>query len=168
MTQYKRIQTQQEGVIQAPAEKVWQQLVHWGGIMTWWPEDDPPAPLYKAPLSPGLSEQHLPRTRDCYFDLSQLPPGMDPSILPNMVQETLLHVDDETRFMYYNMEGIGPFGLRSYLATTEVNELGENESHLICKSRFDAPSDAPIEMLKGFIESIHSRGIIRGFKSTLE
>lgn len=168
MTQYKRIQTHREGVIRAPAKTVWRQLLHWGGIMTWWPEHEPPAPLRKALLSPGLTEQDLPRTRDCYFDPGLLPPGMDPDLLPEILQETLLHVDDEARFIYYNIEGVGPFGLRNYLATTEVDELGENETRIICRSRFDAPSDAPVELLKAFIESIHSEGVIRGFRSTLE
>ncbi len=93
---------------------------------------------------------------------------MDPDLLPEILQETLLHVDDEARFIYYNIEGVGPFGLRNYLATTEVDELGENETRIICRSRFDAPSDAPVELLKAFIESIHSEGVIRGFRSTLE
>jgi hypothetical protein len=94
----------------------------------------------------------LPCTRNCIFDVAKLPPGM---VIPEVVPETLLHVDHEARFLYYNMEGEGPFGLRNYLATTEVDDLGPGRCRVTCSGRFDLPEGAPADLVKGAIESVY-------------
>ena len=119
---------------------------------------DGPVPLIRVELKQGHEVGKLPCTRNCIFDVSRLPPGVS---IPECVQETLLHVDPVARLIYYNMEGEGPFGLRNYLATTEVDELGPMRTRVTCTGRFDLPEGVPDDMVKtSVIESVYA-SIIR-------
>jgi hypothetical protein len=152
MTNYQRVKAELSDEVPVSVEAYWKVLLDWPGILKWMRVDGRPVPLSKVELKPGHVLGKLPCTRNCYFDVSGLPPGV---VIPECVPETLLHVDPVAHFIYYNMEGEGPFGLRNYLATTTVDSLGPERSRVTCSGRFDLPEGVPADMLKGFIESIY-------------
>lgn len=155
MSAFNRVQTFRSAELDVPAEHFWRELLNWPAIMSWWPKENAPAPLTHVDIREGHELGVLPLTRECYFDASQLPPGIDPALLPQCVPETLLYVDHTARTLYYNMEGVGPFGLRNYLAFTDVDDLGENRCRVTCRGRFDLPEGAPDALVKGFIEGVY-------------
>jgi hypothetical protein len=150
---YARVRPSASDVVDAAASDYWEILTDWPAILSWMRiEDGQPVPLVKVELEPGHAVGELPCTRNCYFDTSALPPGV---AIPECVPETLLHCDPVARLIYYNMEGEGPFGLRNYLATTEVDELGPDSTRVTCSGRFDLPEDAPADLVKGVIEGVY-------------
>ncbi len=152
-TKFTRVHPYASGVVPAAAADYWAMLTDWPAILTWMRiENGQPVPLTKVELAPGHVVGRVPCTRNCYFDTTQLPPGV---VIPECVPETLLHFDPVARHLYYNMEGEGPFGLRNYLATTEVDELGPESTRVTCTGRFDLPSDAPADLVKGVIEGVY-------------
>jgi len=152
---FTRVRAQISNEVSVAAEDYWRVLLDWPGIKKWMPDmaDGGPVPLLRSPLKEGHELGKLPCTRKCIFDVSGLPPGIT---IPECVPETLLHVDHMARFIYYNMEGEGPFGLRNYLATTEVDELGPTLTRVTCSGRFDLPEGAPVELVKGVIEAVYT------------
>ena len=152
MARYNRVRASVSDEVPAAASAVWNILLDWPGILKWMRSEGRPVPLIKVELKPGHAIGTLPCTRLCFFDVANLPAGV---VIPDCVPETLLHVDPVARFLYYNMEGEGPFGMRNYLATTEVDELGPNKSRITCSGRFDVPEGAPVELVKGVIESVY-------------
>jgi Polyketide cyclase / dehydrase and lipid transport len=138
------------------AADYWDVLLDWQGILKWMPAKGSPVPLVRVELEPGHVAGKVPCTRNCYFDTSGLPPGV---AIPECVPETLLHIDPVARTIYYNMEGEGPFGMRNYLATTEVDELGPGLTRVTCSGRFDLPEGAPVDVVKSVIEGVY-RSII--------
>jgi hypothetical protein len=168
MANYVRVHTLRSAELPVSAQAYWDMLLDWQGILKWMPQKDAPVPLVKVELRPGHRPDRTPCTRDCYFDTSHLPPGIPTGAVPQVVPETLLYVDAETRFIYYNMEGTGPFGMRNYLATTEVDELGTDRSYVTCAGRFDLPAAAPAELVKGFIENIYETGILHGISQAIQ
>ncbi len=152
MSRYNRVRAQLSDEVAVGAEDYWKLLLDWPAILDWMRVEGRPVPLVKVELKAGHHVGTLPCTRNCIFDVSKLPPGI---VIPEVVPETLLHVDPEARFIYYNMEGEGPFGLRNYLATTEVDELGPDRCRVTCSGRFDLPQGAPAELVKAAIESVY-------------
>jgi Polyketide cyclase / dehydrase and lipid transport len=168
MANYVRVRTLRSAELPVSAQAYWDMLLDWQGIMKWMPQKDAPVPLVKVELRPGHRPDRTPCTRDCYFDTSNLPAGIPHDAVPQIVAETLLHEDAEAGFIYYNMEGIGPFGMRNYLATTEVDERGPDRVYVTCAGRFDLPEGAPVELVKGFIESVYQTGILHGISDTIQ
>jgi hypothetical protein len=150
---YQRVRAERSGEVDVSSDAYWELLLDWPAILSWMRVEGRPVPLISVELAPGHEVGRLPCTRNCRFDVSQLPPGV---IIPDCVPETLLHVDPVARFIYYNMEGEGPFGLRNYLATTEVDDLGPNRTRVTCSGRFDVPEGAPAAIVKGVIESVYN------------
>ena len=150
---YNRIRPYATGEVEVSADAYWELLTDWPAILDWMRiTDGLPVPLVKVELAPGHSVDRLPCTRNCYFDTSALPPGV---IIPDRVPETLLHRDPIARTIYYNMEGVGPFGLRNYLAITEVDEVAPGRTQVTCSGRFDLPADAPAQLVQGVIEGVY-------------
>ena len=155
---YQRVRACVSDEVPVPAQAFWDILLDWPGILKWMPRQDGPVPLIRVELTQGHEVGKLPCTRNCIFDVSRLPPGVS---IPECVPETLLHVDPVARLINYNMEGEGPFGLRNYLATTEVDELGPMRTRVTCTGRFDLPEGVPADMVKtSVIESVYA-SIIR-------
>jgi hypothetical protein len=152
VTAFQRVRAHRSDEVDVAAADFWDLLVDWPAILDWMRVEGRPVPLVKVELADGHQVGRLPCTRNCWFDLSELPPGI---VIPECVPETLLHADPVARFIYYNMEGEGPFGLRNYLATTEVDELGPNRSRVTCTGRFDVPEGAPAATVKAVIESVY-------------
>lgn len=162
MTAFHRVRAHASDEVDVAAADYWDLLLDWPAILDWMRVEGRPVPLVKVELADGHQVGRLPCTRNCWFDLSELPPGI---VIPECVPETLLHADPVARFIYYNMEGEGPFGLRNYLATTEVDELGPNRSRVTCIGRFDVPEGAPAATVKTVIESVYD-SIIHDVAST--
>jgi Polyketide cyclase / dehydrase and lipid transport len=152
MANYQRVRAHRSDEVPVAASAVWDILLDWPGILKWMRQEGRPVPLVKVELKAGHAVGRLPCTRLCHFDVSALPPGI---VIPACIPETLLHVDPLARFIYYNMEGEGPFGMRNYLATTEIDELGAERSRVTCSGRFDVPAGAPVDLVKGVIESVY-------------
>jgi hypothetical protein len=152
---FTRVRAQVFNEVAVAAEDYWKVLLDWPNIKTWMPDmaDGGPVPLLRSPLKDGHEVGKLPCTRNCTFDVSGLPQGI---VIPECIPETLLYVDHVARFIYYNMEGEGPFGLRNYLATTEVDELGPKLTRVTCSGRFDLPEGVPPEMVIGTIEAVYT------------
>jgi len=161
MTQYQRIDVRRAGDVPVAAADYWRVLLDWDKIPLWMPTDPAPVPIDRVEIAAGHRLGSLPCTRNVFFDLNRLPPGVPKEILPELVPETLLHVDEVARFIYYNMEGVGPFGMRNYLATTTVDERGPSLSYVTCSGRFDLPVGVPPESVSGFIGAVYD-GIIHG------
>ena len=160
---YVRVRAHASDEVDAPADAYWAMLTDWPAILDWMRVEGRPVPLVAVDLAPGHEVGTLPCTRNCRFDVSALPPGV---VIPEVVPETLLHVDPVARFLYYNMEGEGPFGLRNYLATTEVDDLGDGRSRVICTGRFDLPDGAPADLVRDVIESVYD-SIIHDIAATV-
>jgi hypothetical protein len=148
-----RVRTGYSREVNVTAGDYWDVLLDWEGILKWMPTQGAPVPLVRVELEPGHVPGRLPCTRNCYFDVSALPPGV---AIPECVPETLLHVDPVARTIYYNMEGQGPFGMRNYLAVTEVDEVGPQRTRVTCSGRFDLPEDAPAHNVKAVIEGVYA------------
>jgi Polyketide cyclase / dehydrase and lipid transport len=149
---YTRVQTYASDEVPVSAADYWDLLLDWPAILEWMREEGRPVPIVRVELEEGHEVGRVPCTRNCYFDTAALPPGVE---VPECVPETLLHVDETARFLYYNMEGEGPFGMRNYLAMTEVDKLEDDRSRVTCRGRFDLPEGAPEPMVKGLIESVY-------------
>jgi len=149
---YQRIRVEVTDEVEASADEYWALLTDWPAILTWMREEGRPVPLVRVELAPGHEVGRLPCTRNCHFDVSALPAGVQ---IPACVPETLLHVDPTAKFIYYNMEGEGPFGMRNYLATTTVDDLGAGRARVTCSGRFDLPEDAPADLVRGVIASVY-------------
>lgn len=152
MARYNRVRAQLSDEVGVSASAFWDVLLDWPAILDWMREEGRPVPLSRVTLKPGHKLGEVPCTRDCWFETEKLPPGI---AIPNLVQETLLHADPVARVIYYNMEGVGPFGMRNYLATTEVDEIGPGRCRVTCSGRMDVPDGAPVDLIKGFIESVY-------------
>jgi Polyketide cyclase / dehydrase and lipid transport len=168
MANYQRINTLRSGDLAVVAGDFWRVLLDWDKITDWMPTNPAPVPISHVELAPGHEVGKVPCTRNIYFDVEKLPPEVPKEILPEMVPETLLHFDDEARFIYYNMESAGPlpFGMRNYLATTTVDALDAGHCRVTCSGRFDLPEGVPPEVVKGFIENVYD-GIIGGIEAYL-
>lgn len=149
---YQRVRTYASDEVEAGADDYWRMLTDWPTVADWMRVEGRPVPLIASPLKEGHELGRLPCTRLATFDVAALPPGVD---IPEIAEETLLHADPVARFLYYNIEGIGPFGMRNYLAITEVDELGPNRIRVTCSGRFDLPPEAPAELVKTVIESVY-------------
>ena len=168
MPKFQRVRTYRSAEIPVAARDYWKVLTDWPAVPDWMPKENAPVPLVKVDLEKGHRVGKTPCTRICYFDTSKLPPGLDPSALPSIIAETLLYVDEAAMFIYYNMEGVGPFGMRNYLATTTVDEMGPSQARVTCSGRFDVPEGGPADLVKGFIEGVYEHGIIHGISAMVQ
>lgn len=139
--------------VDVPAEAFWKVLRAWSNIADYMPKENPPIAISSSRLKAGHSLDNLPCTREV------VSPTKDGPIL---FEETLLHLDDETRTLYYRIEGVSLGGLRNYLAINEVDDLGDGRSHVRLHARYDLPSESSAEATRELLEDIYERGIISG------
>jgi hypothetical protein len=69
--------------------------------------------------------------------------------------------------LYYCIEGIGPHGIRNYLATTDVDAIGEDYCQVTITARFDVGPDGDLVAGKALIDIAHNRSVIGGIRSYL-
>ncbi|MFA5631437.1 MAG: SRPBCC family protein [Porticoccaceae bacterium] len=163
MTSYNRVQTSLSGDVAVAADAYWRLLLEWDGILRWMRAENRPIPLVEVKLKSGHRHGQVPCTRLCRVDTAALPEGV---AIPEVSAETLLHFDDEARMIYYCIEGEGPFGMRNYLAITEVDELGPERSRITCRGRWELPEDIPVEPVRLAVQAIYE-SIIQDIAATV-
>ncbi len=156
MANFKRLSAYASREVDASADEIWSILRDWGGVMKW-VATGPEAPieLTGCDLREGDTIDVLPCTRICYFvPESGFPP----------FPETLIHADPEARRIYYNVEGVVSGGMRNYIATTTVDEVGSDRARITCQSTFDLPPDADPAPVIGFLEGVYNKSVIDGME----
>jgi hypothetical protein len=99
------------------------------------------------------AEDAIPRTRIMQFGAF------------GIVRETLLYQDDAAMHLYYNIEGVGPHGIRNYLATTDIDALGEHRCQITITSRFDLAATDDLVKAKGLIDFAHNQAVIGSMRA---
>jgi hypothetical protein len=87
---------------------------------------------------------------------------------PPTFEETLLHADSSARRIYYNVEGVAAGGMRNYLATTTVDEIGPKKARVTCASTFDVPDEESARNVKAFLEAVYDRSVIKGIAGVVK
>jgi hypothetical protein len=160
MTKFVRGSALTTGEVDVAADDFYTVLRDWPAVMKWAPKENPPAPLIDTTLKPGHDVNVLPCTRICHMDTST---GFPPAF-----EETLLHADSAARRIYYNVEGIAAGGMRNYLATTTVDEIGPHRSRVTCASTFDVPDEESARNVKAFLEAVYDRSVIKGIAGVVK
>jgi hypothetical protein len=133
---YKQRTIHLEGDIDAPAKFVWDTLTSWGSLLTWFHAvPDPIYPLVSGDLIPGQTENDLPRTRRCVFDLDKLTGVVPEEIndanfeMPKFVDEVLIAADEHARYLAYNYSDHFHPGI----TTIQIIEEGPAQSRFVIK-----------------------------------
>lgn len=151
-TRYTRNELDVSGEVDAPADDYWAMLTDWAGTLKWMRVEGRPAPLARVELKAGHELGKFPCTRVVTLDVSALPPN---SGFPEAVEETLLHADPVAKYLYYNVEGEGPHGMRNFLSTIAVDDLGDGRSKITCFARFDLPEGVSAEPVTGLLRNVY-------------
>jgi hypothetical protein len=147
--------------VDVSADDFYAMLRDWPAVMKWAAKENPPAPLVDTTLRKGDSVGKLPCTRICHFDTST---GFPPTF-----EETLLHADSTARRIYYNVEGVvASTGMRNYMATTFVEEIGPKRARVTCSSNFDVPDEETARNVKAFMEAVYDRSVINGIAGAVK
>jgi hypothetical protein len=155
MTTMQRVRIFNTGIVRAPAANVWEWLTDWAGTRrTRRPVDMGELTLAKIELI-GEHDQ-IPRAREMQFGAF------------GTVRETLLYQNDDAMHLYYNIEGIGPHGVKNYLATTDVDAISPASSQVTITARFDLDAGADVVKAKSIIDLAHNHGVIGALRRYLE
>jgi hypothetical protein len=161
MTNFVRGSALKSGDVDVSADEFYAMLRDWPAVMKWAAKENPPAPLTDTTLKAGHRVSVLPCTRICHFDTST---GFPPTF-----EETLLHADSAARRIYYNVEGVvASTGMRNYMATTFVEELGPRRARVTCASTYDVPNEESARMVKAFLEAVYDRSVIQGIAAAVK
>jgi hypothetical protein len=155
MANMQRIRIHNQGTIAAPAAEVWAWLTDWAGTL----RSRRPADLGDLTLSTiELIGEHgrIPRAREMQFGAF------------GTVRETLLYQNDDAMHLYYNIEGVGPGGVKNYLATTEVDEMSLTSSQVTITARFDLDPGADVVKAKSIIDFAHNKAVLGALRRYLE
>lgn len=150
---FKRARIINQSYVSGSAEAAWDILTDWHRTERLRTDSSEKSALAVDRVELEGAEDAVPRTRVFYFQDPAMP----------VVKETLLHQDDETMHYYYNIEGIGPAGVRNYLATTDVDPISDNLCQVTITARFDLAEGGDIIMAKHIINSAHN-GVIAGLQ----
>jgi hypothetical protein len=155
MTRMQRVRIFNQGVVEAPAGKVWEWLTDWAGTRRIRrPTDMGDLSLAKIEL---IGEHgQIPRAREMQFGAF------------GKVRETLLYQNDAAMHLYYNIEGTGPHGVKNYLATTDVDPISPVSSQVTITARFDLDPDADVAKAKAIIDFAHNTAVIGALRRYLE
>lgn len=140
-------------IIKGSAAAAWDIVTDWHNTHRMRTPDSAKSPLAVDRVELEGDEGSVPRTRVFYFKGE----GM------GVVRETIFLQDDEAMHLYYNIEGVGPAGLRNYLATTEIDAIGDDHCQITVTARFDLPVENDINTAKGIINAAHN-GVIAGIQ----
>lgn len=153
---FRRARIINQDIVRAPAEQVWDVLTDWHNthrLRT----NEPPGPFSVDRVELDGQPDRTPRTRVFHFKDERM----------GIVRETLLRQDDEALHYYYNIEGIGPAGVRNYLATTDVDPISDRECQVTITARFDLADDMEMLRAKNIINAAHL-GVFKGLQFNLE
>ncbi len=144
-------------IVKAPAEQAWDILTDWHRVERMRTDESASGSFAVSKVELEGEEGKTPRTRVFYFNDERM----------GIVRETLFHQDDETMHFYYNIEGVGPAGVRNYLATTDVDPISDSACQVTITARFDLPDDLNMNAAKSVINAAHL-GVIKGLRVNLE
>ncbi|MDE0065100.1 MAG: SRPBCC family protein [Gammaproteobacteria bacterium] len=154
---FRRARIINQDIVRAPAEQVWDVLTDWHNTHRLRTGESASGPLSVNRVELEGQPGSTPRTRVFHFRDERM----------GIVRETLLHQDDEAMHYYYNIEGIGPAGVRNYLATTDVDPITDSECQVTITARFDLAADMEMLRAKNIINAAHL-GVIKGLQFNLE
>jgi hypothetical protein len=151
MVKLQRVRIINQQIIEVSAAQAWAWLTDWAG------SEHPlnGATLNDLPLASVTligEPDEVPRTRE--IDWGPL----------GVLRETLLYQDDETMHLRYNIEDTGPFGLRNYLATTDVDEVSPSCCQITITARFDVPPGGDLLKAQAVINQGHNDIVIEGIR----
>jgi len=141
-----------QGVVEVSADKAWAYLTDWAGSKRQ-RRAGGMGELTLAQIVLEGGEDEIPRTRVMEFGAF------------GVVRETLLRQDDAAMHLYYNIEGVGPHGIRNYLATTDVDALSEHRCQITITARFDLESADELVKAKGLIDFAHNQAVIGSMRA---
>ena len=147
MAHIRRVRVVNQQIIDVAASRAWEWLTDWAGTKRTG-RPGTAGELALAKISLIGDPEKTPRTREMEFGALGL------------VRETLLHQDDELRHLFYNIEGVGPYGIRNYLATTDVDDLSESSCQITITARFDAPEGCDLLKAQALISQAHNEAVI--------
>lgn len=154
---FRRARIINQDIVKAPAEQVWDVLTDWHNTHRLRTSESASGPLSVDKVELEGHPDSTPRTRVFHFKDKRM----------GIVRETLFHQDDEAMHYYYNIEGIGPAGVRNYLATTDVDPITDSECQVTITARFDLAGDMEMLRAKNIINAAHL-GVIKGLQFNLE
>ncbi len=154
---FRRARIINQDIVRAPAEQVWDVLTDWHNTHRLRTSESASGPLSVNRVELEGQPGSTPRTRVFHFKDERM----------GIVRETLLHQDDEAMHYYYNIEGIGPAGVRNYLATTDVDPIADSECQVTITARFDLAANMEMLRAKNIINAAHL-GVIKGLQFNLE
>lgn len=140
-----RVHIFNQALILVSAENAWAYLCDWAGSNRQRVGGLGELTLAKIDLVGGMTD--IPRTRVMEFGAY------------GAVRETLLYQDDEAMHLYYNIEGVGPNGVRNYLATTDVDPVGPEACQVTITARFDLERGGDVAKAKALIDFAHNQGV---------
>lgn len=143
---FKRAKILNQAFVQGPASDAWEILTDWHNVQRLRTGDSAASALAVESVELVGEEGKVPRTRVFHFKGDDLP----------VVRETLLHQDDETMHLYYNIEGIGPAGVKNYLAITDVDQISDNLCQVTTMARFDLGEEFDMILAKNIINTAHN------------
>jgi len=131
------------------APEYWAVLTNWVGVMDWLPEDfkKRPAPVTACVLAAGQSATDVPLTRVVTLQI--------PGEAPQLLRETLIHKDDESHYLRYIIEGIGPGGMRNYLAQQWLDPLDSTRVRVTLSGRFDVSEEMALRSSEDFLRNVY-------------
>ena len=154
---FRRARIFNQDIVRAPAEQVWDVLTDWHSTHRLRTPESASGSFSVEKVELEGQPDKTPRTRVFYFNDERM----------GIVRETLFHQDDKAMHFYYNIEGIGPAGVRNYLATTDVDKISDVECQVTITARFDLPSELNMLTAKSVINAAHL-GVIKGLQFNLE
>ena len=143
---FQRAKILNQAFISGPAEDAWDILTDWHRVERFRTSESSSSSLAVDRVELVGAEDEVPRTRVFHFKAEGMP----------VVGETLLHQDDEAMHLYYNIEGVGPAGVRNYLAITDVDPISDDRCQVTTTARFDLPQDGDMIMAKNIINTAHN------------
>lgn len=162
MPPYHRFRVDASGRSPHDPDAFFDMLCDFGGVMKWFPKENPPMFLSKVELLPGHDDRQVPRIRLAFQDKSVLPEGA-----PDIVAETLLCADRAARTFSYNLVG-EPYGMRNYVCLIEIDENGDGGSIVHCSGRWDCADKDAGDATAAMLADFYKRGIIGGISRYLD
>lgn len=152
MARLQRVRIINQRIIEVSAAQAWAWLIDWAGTKRPQPTADSSDSFALGSITLIGEPDQIPRSRE--VDLGPF----------GVLRETLLHQDDEAMHLYYNIEGVGFFGLRNYLATTDVDEIAPTRCQITITARFDMPSDVDLLKAQAVVNQGHNEVVIDGIR----
>jgi hypothetical protein len=147
-----RVRVFNQGVVGVSAAKAWAYLTDWAGSKRQ-RRASGMGDLAVAQIILEGREDEIPRTRIMEFGAF------------GAVRETLLHLDDTAMHLYYNIEGVGPYGIKNYLATTDIDALCPDRCQVTITARFDLAAADDLVKAKGLIDFAHNQAVIGAMRA---